>query len=345
MWGAYAVGVLNGWTAKGDRPRFDVVTGVSTGGLMGTFAFLGPEYNQRLVELYTSVRKRDIYRRRPVFALLWSDAFASSAPLKRIIDTEITDEVLQAVAAEHAVGRRLYIGTSDVDTGRLVVWDMGAIASSGRPDAKKLYRDIVLATSSIPGLLPPVPVTIDVNGRCYTELHVDGGATSMLFLRASELTADKDAVRAGRQPLAGSDVYVILSSKLYKEPQCTRRTTPQIGAATLDSLLYSQTRGELFRINAMCLLSGMRFHLTAIPQDHPLGEASMKLGPNDMRRLYEVGYGHGLTGQSWRDSAPMDEPAEHLPVRGGTEFIGPGATGAGEGKQPIDVEWRTGDGN
>jgi hypothetical protein len=45
--GAYGAGVMNGWTKRGDRPEFALVSGVSAGALIAPFAFLGPEYDGR----------------------------------------------------------------------------------------------------------------------------------------------------------------------------------------------------------------------------------------------------------------------------------------------------------
>ncbi|MFO0880512.1 MAG: patatin-like phospholipase family protein, partial [Gemmataceae bacterium] len=138
--GAYTVGVLNGWSATGTRPTFDVVTGISTGGLIATYAFLGQAYDGALRDMYTSVTSDDIYQKRPRVAILWSESVATAGPLKRLIDEQIHCDILRQVAAAHAQGRRLYIGTTNLDTRRLVVWDMGAIASSGRPESLELYR-------------------------------------------------------------------------------------------------------------------------------------------------------------------------------------------------------------
>jgi hypothetical protein len=325
MYGAYTVGVLCGWTETGSRPRFDVVTGVSTGALIATYAFLGPEHDPTMTRLFTSVSDRDIYRRRPAAALLWSDAAASSAPLKKLIDTNVDDEVIAAVAREHECGRRLYVGTTNIDTRKLVIWDMGAIASSARADAKDLYRKILLASASVPGFFPPVPIEVEVNGKTFTEMHVDGGATTGLFLRSSTLRLDPDAVRAGRQPLAGSDVYLIVAGKLYADPTCTDRRTVRIGESALTSIVYSQTRGELFRIYALCLVGGMNYHLGAIPEDLRVGGEAMAFDPEVMRRLYRAGYAAGSGGTAWRDTPPGAEPHEQTRPRTGTQFYAPGA--------------------
>lgn len=324
MYGTYTVGVLSGWTTTGTRPQFDVVTGVSTGALIATYAFLGQQYDATMVRLYTSVTDRDIYRRRPIAAVLWSDSAASSAPLKKLIDAQVDDEIIAAVAQAHTEGRRLYVGTTNIDTRRLVIWDMGAIASSGRPDAKELYRKILLASASVPGFFPPVPIDIEVNGRTYTEMHVDGGATTGLFLRASTLHLPPEALKAGKQPLAGSDVYVIDAGKLYADPTCIHRRTIRIGGSALTSLVYSQTRGELFRIYTLCKLGGMNYHLASIPEDFKLGSDSMSFDRTEMRRLYNAGVAVTTDGRAWRDTPPGILPEEQSRPRTGTQFFMPG---------------------
>jgi hypothetical protein len=326
MYGAYSTGVLAGWTATGSRPTFDVVTGISTGALIANFAFLGPEYDRQMVERYTTISNNDVYRRRPAAALLWSDSAADPAPLKKMIAAQTTDTIVAEVARAHAAGRRLYVGTTNIDTRRLVIWDMGAIASSGRPDAKDLYCSILLASASIPGFFPPVPIEVEVNGRKLTELHVDGGATTGVFLRASTLNLDREAFKNGRQPLAGSDAYVIVAGKLYSDPACTDRRVIPIGESSLQSLLYSQTRGELFRIYTLCLLGGMKYHLAAIPENFSLPSDAMSFDKKEMRRLYEAGYAAATGGQAWRDTPPGTEPHEQTGPRTGTQFLAPGAT-------------------
>jgi Patatin-like phospholipase len=325
MYGAYTVGVLSGWTATGKRPQFDVVTGVSTGALIATYAFLGTEYDRPMVDSYTSITDRDIYRKRPATSIIFRDAAASSAPLKKMIAEQVDDTTIAAVAQAHLTGRRLYVGTTNIDARSLVIWDMGAIAASGRPDAKDLYRSILLASASPPGFLPPVPIEVEVNGKRFTELHVDGGATTGLFLRASTLHIDREALKAGRQPLAGSDAYIIVAGKLYADPACTDRRALRIGESALNSLLYSQTRGELFRIYTLCLLGGMRYHLASIPEDMRVGTDAMSFDRDEMKRLYDAGYAAATGGQAWRDTPPGAEPQEQTPARTGTQFLAPGA--------------------
>jgi hypothetical protein len=212
---------------------------------------------------------------------------------------------------------------------------MGAIAASGRPDALELYRKVLLASAAVPGFLPPVPIDVAINGRRYTELHVDGGTTAQVFLRGSMLKLDQEATRAGRRPLSGSDVYVIVAGKLYADPGCVEPRATRIASEALTTLTYAETRSDLVRIYTLALLTGMRFHLTALPQDHPAPEESLSFDPAPMRQMYAAGYHAGLTGQGWRGTPPGTDAAEQVLPRTGTEFLAPVAVPGPVGVHPF----------
>jgi hypothetical protein len=138
--GAYGAGLLCGWTAARSRPDFDIVTGISTGALMGPYAFLGPAYDQKLKTAYTTITDKDVFRKRGKLEILFgADSAVDTTPLEKTIEAEIDQEMMDAIAAEYRKGRRFYVGTSDLDAQCLTIWDMGAIAASGRPDARKLF--------------------------------------------------------------------------------------------------------------------------------------------------------------------------------------------------------------
>ena len=84
------------------------------------------------------------------------------APLKKLFLNNFNEALLKRVAAAHAKGRRLYIGTTNIDTGQLIVWDMGAIASSSRSDKYQRFSDIIYASSAMPIFLPPQYISVDV---------------------------------------------------------------------------------------------------------------------------------------------------------------------------------------
>ncbi len=326
--GAYTAGLLNGWSDAGTRPTFDVVTGVSTGSLVATYAFIGKAYDEPLRCLYTSIETRDVVRRKPLFTLLWSDSAMSSKPLERLIADQVDERVLGEVAAAHACGRRLFVGTTDLDARRLAVWDMGAIASSPRPDRLALFRKVLLASCSVPGGLPPVPIPVTVNGRQYTELHADGGATNGLFLRASMLGIDAQAARSGHKPLTGSSLYVVVAGKLYADPGSVKSKILDVAESAASSLTYSQTRGEIVRLYTLSLISGMNFHLAALDQNVPVGENALAFEPAEMQRLFDIGYSDGRAAR-WRTDPPGAETGEQLLPRSGTDFLVPEATALG----------------
>ena len=181
--GAFGAGLLNGWSAAGTRPKFDVVTGVSTGSLIAPFAFLGSDYDAILKEAYTTISTADIARVNVLFAAVGlAPSISSNALFEKLIARYMTKQVLNAIAQEYRKGRALFVGTTDLDAQRAVIWNIGAIADSGRPDALELARRIIMASASIPGVFPPVRMKVTVDGKVYDELHVDGGVTRQVFL-------------------------------------------------------------------------------------------------------------------------------------------------------------------
>jgi predicted acylesterase/phospholipase RssA len=324
-YGAFSAGLLNGWTASGQRPQFDIVSGVSTGALIATYAFLGPQYDSALRDFYTNTTTDDIYRKRCKPAVLWSDSFVSSEPLERMIEASINPQLLCDVAHAHAEGRRLFVGTTNVDTGRLVIWDMGAIASSGKPDALALYRKIILASASPPGFFPPVHIDVTVNGRTYTELHVDGGTTAQVFFRTSMMQIDPDDFTGGRRPLLGSNVYVIVAGKAFPDPKCVESSALKIAGSSLSALTYAQTRNDLIRIYTLTLLTGMDFRVATVPQEWTIPEDSMVFDQVQMRSLYNRGYQWIIAGNAWADVPPVLDASQQSIPRAGTQFLVPQA--------------------
>ena len=177
--GAFGAGILCGWTEAGTRPRFKLVTGISTGALIAPFVFLGPEYDAKLKEAYTTISDKDIYKVPGKLKLILNlgriEGVASTEPLAELLTHLIDDQMIQKIAAEHYKGRRLLVGTTQLDAQRQVIWDMGAIAASGHPDAPKLFRQVLRASASIPVAFAPVYIKVKAGGQEYDEMHVDGG--------------------------------------------------------------------------------------------------------------------------------------------------------------------------
>ena len=102
--GAFGAGVLNGWSESGTRPEFTLVTGVSTGGLIAPFAFLGPAYDGTLKQIYTTYSTADMLIKRDIFDIVRNDAINSTDPLRDLIAEHVNEEVMTAIAAEHRKG-------------------------------------------------------------------------------------------------------------------------------------------------------------------------------------------------------------------------------------------------
>jgi predicted patatin/cPLA2 family phospholipase len=315
VYGAFDVGILKGWSDSGARPAFDVVTGISTGAFIAPFAFVGPKYDDFLKESYLNLTADQIYRRKSFVTGIFSQSIASSKPLKRKIDAAVTPELLAEVAQAHKQGRRLYAGTTNLDTRKLVIWDLGAIAASGKAEALDLFRTIVLASGSVPAFYPPVFIEIDVDGKKYKEMHVDGGASCSVFVRPFMLTAARNTADQRFR----SNLYVIASGKLYADQGTVAPNVVDITTNAMTSLLYAGTRSDVNNIYGLARANKMNFGLASVPVELPISGDCLSVDPKEMKALYDCGYRSGLS-QKWLDKPPdATLNTEDLP-RSGVEF-------------------------
>jgi predicted acylesterase/phospholipase RssA len=305
--GAYGAGVLCGWTGHGDRPRFKLVTGISTGALMAPFAFLGPEYDANL-KMYTMVTQAEIFRRKSLLTVLWRESLADTRPLADLIARYVDEPVLQAVAREHKKGRRLFIGTTQFDAQRLVIWNMGAIAASGNPNALKLFRHILLASASIPGFFPPQYFKVEAGGRTYEEMHVDGGAMAQVILYEAALKPFAEMANPMNIKLAGRPkvLYIIRNSRTKPTWDKVRPRLVPIASRAIDTLIKVQGVGDLYRLKAYAGRDNMDFNLAAIPRDFPPAPADM-FNQEYMNRLFELGFETARQGYPWQKYPPLFE--------------------------------------
>ncbi len=315
----YASGVLVGWSKSGQRPTFDVVTGVSSGALIGVYAFLGPKYDADLQRLIVTLKTADLVKLRPVSSVLLNGSFSSTKPAERLLRTEINDGLLTDLRQAHAEGRRFFVGTMALQSKRLVIWDVGAIASSGRPDADELVRKVLLASFSYPGFAPPVEFNLEVNGQCYQEEHCDAGPVAMAFVRFGLVPGWPEQgapVRPGW--LAGSDLYVLACRKLYSDPAPVPKSALSRGLTAVHAALESLAQAQIGQIYSVCAVSGIRFHLLAMPQELPRKPLAItELFPTDAPQLFAIGYEMGASGPRWRLTPPGAEPGEESIPRSG----------------------------
>ncbi len=301
--GAFGAGLLNGWTARGDRPEFVIVTGVSTGALMAPFAFLGPAYDGVLKEFYTRYSTKDILRPTVLAGILGGNtAIGSSEPLANLIKKYLSPQVMRAIAAEHRKGRRLLIGTTNLDAERPVIWNFGEIASNGSKSALDLMRKVLLASASIPGLFPPVLIDVKVQGKVRQEMHVDGGTTDNAILlpqRTNVRLIDKGGRRHPRRRL-----YVLVNSHTNPEWQSVKSSTMAIAGRSILTLIKQQTLGDLLKLYDFAKVNKIDFNLATIPPDFKeKGEE-----PFDrvyMTKLFALGERYGREGYQWKKQPPI----------------------------------------
>ncbi|MEM9725469.1 MAG: patatin-like phospholipase family protein [Pseudomonadota bacterium] len=300
--GAFGAGLLAGWTERGDRPNFDVVTGVSTGAIVGLFAFLGPKYDPQLRKFYTHYDTSELLEPALFSALRGAPSISDASGYNGLIDQYINDDVVAELAEEAAKGRVLLVGTTNLDAARPVIWDLTAIASSGHPNAGKLVRSVVRASSAVPAVFPPVVIpTVTAAGQSVDELHVDGGATAQVMLFSPELPLSEVDAAIGVK--IDRTLYAIINNSLRKPYQPVDLGVLSIAGRAASSLISGSGGGDLYKIFAITERDGVDFNAVWIPETFVL-EPSEAFDPAYMEALYEFGYQYGLDGDKWRNAPP-----------------------------------------
>ena len=299
--GAFGAGLLCGWTVTGKRPQFTMVTGVSTGALIAPFAFLGPQYDPVIKEIYTRYSTSDIVEKRSLLKSLLGDAAADTSPLQEKIAKYVDEDVMAAIAAEYAKGRVLDLVTTNLDAARPVAWNIGRIASNGTPEALQLIRDIMLASASIPAAFPPVMFDVEANGQLYDELHVDGGATSVMYLYPIGL--DWGRLIEQLEVKGKPNVYILRNGRWRKQWSSVDRSTIPVAIRTIDSLMGSAVLGDSYRIYLATQRDGIQYNLAYIPESFD-EEASESFDKEYMTKLFNLGYQMAIDGYQWNAVPP-----------------------------------------
>jgi predicted acylesterase/phospholipase RssA len=299
--GAFGAGLLVGWSQRGDRPEFDLVTGISAGALIAPFAFLGRDHDKQLAGLFTSYGADQIYQATVLAGLFGGSALADSAPLASLIEHYVDAKFLRRVAEERAKGRFLLIGTTNLDAQRPVYWDMGRIAQSQHSSAPQLFRRVLLASASFPGIFPPVHIAVEAGGHQFQEMHVDGGTTREVFFTIADFRF-KDIDRALGVTVKRR-LWIVRNGKIEPEYKEMQESTFAIAQRSLETLTKSRGIGDLTRMYARARADSIDYNLAFIPVDfnapHPK--------PFDrayMQALYEFGLGLGRGGYPWAKAPP-----------------------------------------
>jgi Patatin-like phospholipase len=290
---AFGAGALAGLSRAGMRPQFHVVTGVSAGALTAPFAFLGPAWDDQLTESFSGQRSANLVQF-SLTGLLFGSSIFKGKPLADLVNHYATEEMLRAVAVEAAKGRLLMIATTDLDSERTVIWDMGAIALHGGPAALKLFRQVLIASASIPGLFPPVMISVETSGTILEEMHVDGSTTAAVFI-APEIASILPDQLGG---LRGANIYVIANGQYGATTITTRVRTTAIAQRGIQASLHSSTRGAVLATLALAARNDMHLNVTAIPDDYPFN-GLLDLKRERMRTLFDFGADCAMRGELW----------------------------------------------
>jgi len=307
--GAYGAGLIYGWSERGNMPEFDIITGISTGAIMSIFIFAGGDELKKIKKFYTTLTTEDIYTS-SIFSFFSSVTINDTEPFRQLLASEIDDKLLSRVAKEYAKGRRLYIGTTNLDTGQLVVWDMGAIASSNRKDKLQHYRDIVYASSAIPILFAPQFFEVPVNDKPYYQMHVDGGIYSYVFMIG--LFVNWDEVLDLKED-AKRDFDVTLYAVANRKYRQRHEYTPakQNPTEVIRALLLTETDllfdRSMYRLYKMTIDRGFKFRMATVPTDIDLVKLPTQFNPDEMSKLFDIGCASGINGYQWKDKVKLDE--------------------------------------
>jgi hypothetical protein len=301
--GAFGAGLLTGWTQRGDRPRFTIVTGASAGALIAPFAFLGSGYDEVLSTVFSSGEFEGFLKFQGVRGLFGTGLF-EAAPLRALIAKHVTPEILAAISREYQAGRRLYVVTTNLDAQRTAIWDMGRIAASPDPAAPDLFRKVIEASASIPGIFAPVLIDVEAEGKRFAEMHVDGGITAnVLVVPEAMLLSNRPILPAGTRPR----IYVILNGRLGPDFEVVKASTLPIAIRSFETSVRANTRNTLLASYEFIRRRNWNLLLASIDDSFP-SQASPGFDTTYMKGLFEFGLEQGRTGAAWRRGPGSDAP-------------------------------------
>ncbi|MGB9367794.1 MAG: patatin-like phospholipase family protein [Xanthobacteraceae bacterium] len=280
--GAFGAGLLNGWSESGKRPEFSVVTGVSTGALMAPYAFVGSAQDPGLKRAYTEYNAGDIFE-----DVKTPESLVDTWPLKRLIGKEVTPELLAQVAEAHKRGRRLFVATTNLDANRGVIWNMGAIASKSDEVSLELFRNVLRASTAIPGLFPPVLIDVEANGKKTQEMHADGGLTAQIFVAPESMLNTSSTTK-----LPATELYLIANNRLTPEFQMTERSLIFVIGHSIAVGVQSMLRVNIDRAYAAAKRNGIPFYL-AYPALAADQQGKGAFDPEFMKDLFQSGVARG----------------------------------------------------
>jgi hypothetical protein len=296
--GAYGAGLLYGWSASGQRPEFQLVTGVSAGALLAPFAFLGPAWDDELRQAYFGPRIAHLMQGRGLLGLLTPGLY-SKAPLEGLVRSYVSERLIKAVAAESAKGRRLLVGITNLDTEQLVVWDMGAIAAKGGPEARDLFTTVLIASASVPGVFAPTMINVESGGHAFSEMHADGQTESAFFAIPQSLFLAKPL----SAPRFHAHMFIIINGQIDSLFAVTPRSTIPILGRTIDAGGKASVRSIIVSTAEFCQRNGCELSLSSLPA--AVKDNSLDFDNSHLNSLFTAGEAGSVNGSGWKSAAEI----------------------------------------
>jgi len=297
--GAYGAGLLYGWSKSGKRPEFQLVTGVSAGALLAPFAFLGPSWDQDLRQAYFGSGLAHLMR--PRLLGLLTPGLYSKAPLEKLVQSYVSDKLIMAVAAEHAKGRRLLVGTTNLDTEQLVIWDMGAIASKGGVEARDLFTTVLVASASVPGAYAPSMIKVESGGHAFSEMHVDGQTEGAFFAIPQSLFLANPVT----SPPFRARLFIIINGQVDSQFEVTPHSTIPILGRTIDAGGKAAVRSILVSTAQFCQRTGCELSVSSLPVT--VKDDSSDFDQAHLESLFAAGEADSVAKSGWSPTAKAPE--------------------------------------
>ncbi len=286
QYGAFAGGFLEGWSARGDRPQFDLVTGASAGGVLAPIIFAGKAFDDRLA-LTRNIGEADVVTPNGVIGVLFGrPSLYGTGPLEARVSNAITPEMMEAIAQRWKQGDEILLGATDLRTGRfdqLHVGEFAALSPLSFAEKRDCLTDAVMATSAIPGLFPP--------RRIGAALYADAGLREHIFLADVARGLERQAVAENAR--LNVEVTLIINSDLRVREADIDENLQEIATRSFDLVIDEGLRNSVLSTIDLAETSGWRLRAARMPDvsglDCSKAERELLFSPCITDMLYRAG--------------------------------------------------------
>jgi hypothetical protein len=318
--GAYGIGFLRGWRNRADNtmPRFDLVTGISTGALQAPLVFLGTEESlSRASDLYGMAVDEFAPTFDWLFWLRRTGGLVDTSRFRRMIETVFDETLCRQLQSEFQAGRQLAIATANFDLGIGRIWDLARESDCSAASLERVHN-LFLATTAIPGIFPPLLIDGHVHG--------DGGVVAnllpLLDLNGYRRLAERLRVLEAKGPVTVR-LWVVMNLWTHPTPvvmdPADRGAIAQRGSLLLFWAQQSQILqrlGELSRAVSKDVAGlQMEMRYTSVPSELSSEPGAAALFNQAwMHRLEQLGYDRARSASPWdKIGSPYERPAPLTP--------------------------------